>query len=127
MKKTELHDMVFETLNNYITESDLSVDKNKFSIGVDVSNKDSETKEGIRITLMPKNPIAKLQDEEDLDQIKEKVQDAFNLALRPYDMIANLDPDTYAIEQKNVIRLYIPIDQIKSFLVQAIKNRSQGD
>ena len=32
MKKTELHDMVLETLNDYITEAELSTGDNTFTI-----------------------------------------------------------------------------------------------
>ena len=37
MKKTELHDIVFETLNEYITEAELSTGDNTFTIKVDVN------------------------------------------------------------------------------------------
>ena len=37
MKKTELHDIVYETLNEYITEAELSTGDNTFTIKIDVN------------------------------------------------------------------------------------------
>ena len=52
MKKTELHDIVLETLNDYITEAELKTGDNEFTIRVDVNR--NPTKKGIKIQLIPK-------------------------------------------------------------------------
>ena len=52
MKKTELHDIVLETLSEYITEAELSTGDNIFTIKVDVNR--NPTKKGIKIQLLPK-------------------------------------------------------------------------
>ena len=49
MKKTELHDMVLETMHEYITEAELSTGDNTFTIKVAV-NKKSTLKSSIQFS-----------------------------------------------------------------------------
>ena len=52
MKKAELHDLVLETVNEYINEAELKTGDNEFTIKVDVNR--NPTKKGIKIQLIPK-------------------------------------------------------------------------
>ena len=118
MKKTELHDLVLETLNEYITEAELSTGDNTFTIDVSVNK--NPTKEGIKIQLKPKGNTI-LQSDEKAD-VNEKVQKAMNNALGKYDLQVNIDPDIrQATEDTNVLGYYIPLNQFKNLITKALK------
>ena len=65
MKKTELHDIVLETLNDYITEAELKTGDNEFTIRVDVNR--NPTKKGIKIQLIPKGNTILVDPDEKID------------------------------------------------------------
>ena len=124
MKKIELHDLVLETMGEFINEAELSVGKNDFTIKVDVNR--NETKEGIRIKLKPSFATDLSPDEK--TEVAEKVQSALNLALNPYNLQVNIDPDTaQGTDDPDELRYLIPIGQIKNFIVSALTKRKKED
>ena len=89
MKKTELHDLVLETVNEYVNEADLATGDNNFTIKVAVNK--NPTKEGIKIQLVPKAGTV-LEPDERID-VNEKIQRVMNQKLAQYDLQVNIDPD----------------------------------
>jgi hypothetical protein len=119
MKKTELHDMVLETVGEYIKEAELSTGDNKFTIEVDVNR--NPTKKGIKIKLIPKGGTVLVDPDEKID-VNEKVQSAMNAKLRKYDLQVNIDPDIkQATDNPNVLGYYIPLNQFKNLILKALK------
>ena len=109
MKKTELHDMVLETMHEYITEAELSTGDNTFTIKVAVNK--NPTKGG---TI--------LNDPDEKNNVSEKVQSAMNNALGKYGLQVNIDPDIkQATDNPNVLGYYIPITQFKNLITKALK------
>tara|TARA_R110002074_G_scaffold375543_1_gene552282 strand:- start:37 stop:402 length:366 start_codon:yes stop_codon:yes gene_type:complete len=119
MKKTELHNLISETLNEYITEAELSTGDNTFTIKVAVNK--NPTKEGIKIQLIPKGGTI-LNDPDEKNNVSEKVQSAMNNALDKYGLQVNIDPDIkQATDNPNVLGYYIPIHQFKNLITKALQ------
>tara|TARA_R110000751_G_scaffold112838_2_gene211938 strand:- start:739 stop:1104 length:366 start_codon:yes stop_codon:yes gene_type:complete len=119
MKKTELHDIVYETLNEYITEAELSTGDNIFTIKVDVNK--NPTKKGIKIQLIPKEGTI-LNDPDEKISVGEKVQSAMNKALGQYGLQVSVDADiAQATDDPNVLGYYIPLSQFKNLITKALK------
>ena len=119
MKKTELHDIVLETLNDYITEAELKTGDNEFTIRVDVNR--NPTKKGIKIQLIPKGDTILIDPDEKID-VNEKVQRAMNQKLGKYDLQVSIDPDIrQATDNPNVLCYYIPLNQFKNLITKALK------
>tara|TARA_R110000782_G_scaffold267825_1_gene363616 strand:+ start:908 stop:1273 length:366 start_codon:yes stop_codon:yes gene_type:complete len=119
MKKTELHDIVYETLNEYITEAELSTGDNIFTIKVDVNK--NPTKKGIKIQLIPKEGTI-LNDPDEKISVGEKVQSAMNKALGQYGLQVSVDADiAQATDDPNVLGYYIPLSQFKNLITRALK------
>ncbi len=119
MKKNELHDMVLESLNDYINEAELSTGDNTFTIKVDVNR--NQTKKGIKIQLIPKGDTVLVDPDEKID-VNEKIQQAMNQKLAKYDLQVNIDPDIkQATDNPNVLGYYIPINQFKNLITKALK------
>ena len=119
MKKTDLHQMLFEELNKALNEAELSTGNNKFKIKVDVNK--NPTKKGIKIQLIPlDNTILNVPDER--ISVNEKVQSAMNKALSQYNLQVNIDPDIrQATDNPNVLGYYIPLSQIRNLILKALK------
>jgi hypothetical protein len=119
MKKTDLHQMLFEELNKALNEAELSTGNNKFKIKVDVNK--NPTKKGIKIQLIPlDDTILNVPDER--ISVNEKVQSAMNKALSQYNLQVNIDPDIrQATDNPNVLGYYIPLSQIRNLILNALK------
>ena len=119
MKKTDLHQMLFEELNKALNEAELSTGNNKFKIKVDVNK--YPTKKGIKIQLIPlDDTILNVPDER--ISVNEKVQSAMNKALSQYNLQVNIDPDIrQATDDPNVLGYYIPLSQIRNLILNALK------
>jgi len=119
MKKTDLHQMLFEELNKALNEAELSTGNNKFKIKVDVNK--NPTKKGIKIQLIPlDDTILNIPDER--ISVNEKVQSAMNKALSQYNLQVNIDPDIrQATDNPNVLGYYIPLSQIRNLILNALK------
>ena len=86
-----------------------------FNLKVDVSNKQSETKLGIRIQLEPKEGFL----EPDLkDKLEIAVSKKLNNALEQFDMQVSKDTD---VPDPTVIGFFIPLSQIKNMIVKSLK------
>ena len=125
MKKTELHDMVLETLNEYITEAELKTGDNEFTIKVAVNK--NPTKEGIKIQLIPKGNTI-LLDPDEKNNTSQKVQQAMNNRLSQYDLQVSVDPDIkQATDNPNVLGYYIPLQQVKNLITKALKGKGDEE
>jgi hypothetical protein len=125
MKKTELHDMVLETVDELLHEAELSTGDNDFTIKVDVNR--NPTKKGIKIQLIPKGDTVLIDPDEKID-VNEKVQSAMNAKLRKFDLQVNVDPDIrQATDNPNVLGYYIPLSQIKNLIVKALEPENKGE
>ncbi len=97
-------------------ESDISAGESNtnFKLKVDVSNKQSETKLGIRIQLEPKEGFL----EPDLkDKLEATLAKKLNNALEQFDMQVSKDTD---VPDPTVIGYFIPLSQIKNMIVKSL-------
>ena len=86
-----------------------------FNLKVDVSNKQSETKLGIRIQLEPKEGML----EQDVrDKLEATIMKKLNTSLGQYDIQVSTDTD---VPDPTVIGFFIPLSQIKNMVVKSIK------
>jgi len=100
-----------------IKEAEMTVgdDNITFKIKVDVSNKQSETKLGVRIQLTPKGGML----EPDVrDKVEIAITKKLNNALEQFDMQVSKDTD---VPNPEVIGFFIPLSQIKNMIVKSIK------
>ena len=119
MKKAELHDLVLETVNEYVNEAELKTGDNEFTIKVDVNK--NPTKKGIKIQLIPKGGTI-LNDPDEKINVSEKVQSAMNKALDKFNLTVSVDSDiAQATDDPNVLGYYIPISQFKNLITKALK------
>ena len=125
MKKTELHDLVVETLNQYMNEAELKTGDNDFTIKVDVNK--NPTKKGIKIQLIPKGDTILVDPDEKID-VNEKIQSAMNAKLAKHGLQVNIDPDMRQTGLgENALGYYIPLSQIKNLIVKALNPEKKGD
>ena len=99
-----------------IKESDISVGESNtmFNLKVDVSNKQSETKLGIRIQLEPKDGFL----EPDVkDSLEIAITKRLNNSLEQFDMQVSKDTD---VPDPTVIGFFIPLSQIKNMIVKSL-------
>lgn len=123
MKKTDLHKMVFETVNELVQEAELKTGDNTFTIKVAVNK--NPTKEGIKIQLIPKSGTI-LNDPDEKIAVQERVQTAMNQKLAQFDLQVNVDPDIkQATDDPNVLGYYIPLSQFKNLITKALKAHSE--
>ena len=102
--------------NKKIKEAELTAgpESTKFNLKVDVSNKQSETKLGIRIQLEPKEGFL----EPDLkDKLEIAISKKLNNALEQFDMQVSKDTD---VPDPTVIGFFIPLSQIKNMIVKSL-------
>ena len=106
-----------DTISKNIKEAEMSVgeENTTFKIRVDVSNKQSETKLGIRIQLTPTEGML----EPDVrDKVEIAISKKLNNALEQFDMQVSKDTD---VPNPEVIGFFIPLSQIKNMIVKSIK------
>ena len=99
-----------------IKEADISVGESNtmFNLKVDVSNKQSETKLGIRIQLEPKDGFL----EPDVkDSLEIAITKRLNNSLEEFDMQVSKDTD---VPDPTVIGFFIPLSQIKNMIVKSL-------
>ena len=99
-----------------IKEADISAGENNtmFNLKVDVSNKQSETKLGIRIQLEPKEGFL---EPEIKDNLEIAITKRLNNALEQFDMQVSKDTD---VPDPTVIGFFIPLSQIKNMIVKSL-------
>jgi len=106
-----------KTKGKKLKEAEMTVgdDNITFKIKVDVSNKQSETKLGVRIQLTPKGGML----EPDVrDKVEIAITKKLNNALEQFDMQVSKDTD---VPNPEVIGFFIPLSQIKNMIVKSIK------
>jgi len=106
-----------DTVSKNIKEAEMTAGENNttFKIKVDVSNKQSETKLGIRIQLTPKEGML----EPDVkDKLEATVMKKLNTSLGEFDIQVSKDTD---VPDPAVIGFFIPLSQIKNMIVSAVK------
>ena len=100
-----------------LKEAEITAGENNttFNIKVDVSNKQSETKLGVRIQLTPKEGML----EPDVkDKLEATVMKKLNTSLGKFDIQVSKDTD---VPNPEVIGYFIPLSQIKNMIVSAVK------
>ena len=105
-----------KAIEKNIKEADISVGESNtmFNLKVDVSNKQSETKLGIRIQLEPKDGFL----EPDVkDSLEIAVTKRLNNSLEQFDMQVSKDTD---VPDPTVIGFFIPLSQIKNMIVKSL-------
>ncbi len=98
-------------------EAEITVgdEQTKFKLKVDVSNKQSETKLGVRIQLTPKEGML----EPDVrDSLEATIMKKLNTSLGQYDIQVSKDTD---VPNPEVLGFFIPLAQIKNMIVKSIK------
>ena len=96
-------------------EMTAGAENTKFTIKVDVSNKQSETKLGIRIQLTPKDGML----ESDVrDKLEVAITKKLNTSLGEFDIQVSKDTD---VPDPAIIGFFIPLSQIKNMIVKSIK------
>ena len=103
-----------------IKEAEMTVGESDttFKIKVDVSNKQSETKLGIRIQLTPTGGML----EPDVrDKVELAITKKLNTSLGEFDIQVSKDTD---VPDPEVIGFFIPLSQIKNMIVKSIKGNS---
>ena len=98
-------------------EAEMTVgdEQTKFKLKVDVSNKQSETKLGVRIQLTPKEGML----EPDVrDSLEATIMKKLNTSLGQYDIQVSKDTD---VPNPEVLGFFIPLAQIKNMIVKSIK------
>ena len=118
MKKTELHDMVLDTVNELLQEAELKTGDSDFTIKVDVNR--NPTKKGIKVKFFPldesgveiPNPS-----EEQLAQLQNDV--ATRLAPKFNEFKLEFDEDEDAPE-KNVAAFQVPLSSFVSFVANVV-------
>jgi len=104
-----------------IKEAEISVGEENamFKLKVDVSNKQSETKLGIRIQLEPKEGFL----EPDIkDRLEVAISKKLNNSLESFDMQVSKDTD---VPDPTIIGFFIPLSQIKNMIVKSLKGSSE--
>ena len=93
MKKI-LDKIIENTIKSTIKEAELSVgeESTKFSIDILVSNPQSETKQGIRIQLRPKEGI---MEPDRMEKLSAAIMTKFNNALEQFKLQISVDSEIY--------------------------------
>ena len=109
--------IVKKMIKKAIKEAEMTVgdEQTKFKLKVDVSNKQSETKLGVRIQLTPKEGML----EPDVrDSLEATIMKKLNTSLGQYDIQVSKDTD---VPNPEVLGFFIPLAQIKNMIVKSIK------
>ena len=118
MNRQQFEQLIKEELKAVLNEAKLTAGDNTFNIDVKVNR--NPTKEGIKIQLKP-TPGTNM-DSDEKAKTTTAVQEKLNNSLEPLGLQVNEDPDIrQATDDPNVLGFYIPLDQIKQMIVDAIK------
>jgi hypothetical protein len=106
-----------------LKEAELSVgsDNTKFGIKLLVSNPQSETKQGIRIQLKPKEGFL---EPEKKGELSSAIMQKFNDSLKQFNLQISLDTDT---SDPEAMGFFIPLPQLKNMIVTAIGGKTTDD
>ena len=115
--------LIKRLIEKAIKEADIKVgsEGTMFTISVEVSNPQSETKLGIRIKLRPKEMFL---DPETESKLSVAIAKKLNKSLEPLDMQVSVDTDVPS--EDNAIGYFIPLDQIKNMIISSISSKGKG-
>ena len=115
--------LIKRLIEKAIKEADIKVgsEGTMFTISVEVSNPQSETKLGIRIKLRPKEMIL---DPETQSKLSVAIAKKLNNSLEKLDMQVSVDTDVPS--EDNAIGYFIPLDQIKNMIISSISSKGKG-
>lgn len=118
--KNILDKIIENTIKSTIKEAELSVgeESTKFSIDILVSNPQSETKQGIRIQLRPKEGI---MEPDRMEKLSAAIMTKFNNALEQFKLQISVDSDT---SDPEAMGFFIPLEHIKNMIEIALKGPS---
>ncbi len=104
-----------------LKEAELTVgsENTTFSIKVDVSNPQSETKLGIRIQLKPKSEEFLFTDQDKKGEVSVAVMKKLNSSLGQFDIQVSKDTDAET-QDPTVLGFFIPLSQIKNMIVKSL-------
>ena len=115
--------LIKRLIEKAIKEADIKVgsEGTMFTISVEVSNPQSETKLGIRIKLRPKEMFL---DPETESKLSVAIAKKLNKSLERLDMQVSVDTDVPS--EDNSIGYFIPLDQIKNMIISSISSKGKG-
>ena len=115
--------LIKRLIEKAIKEADIKVgsEGTMFTISVEVSNPQSETKLGIRIKLRPKEMFL---DPETESKLSVAIAKKLNKSLEPLDMQVSVDTDVPS--EDNAIGYFNPLDQIKNMIISSISSKGKG-
>ena len=115
--------LIKRLIEKAIKEADIKVgsEGTMFTISVEVSNPQSETKLGIRIKLRPKEMFL---DPETESKLSVAIAKKLNKSLEPLDMQVSVDTDVPS--EDNAIGYFIPLDQIINMIISSISSKGKG-
>ena len=116
VKKT----LVRRLIERALKEAELTAgpENTKFNIEILVSNPQSETKQGIRIRLKPKEGLLEPEKQEGLSAA---IMTKFNDSLKKFNIQISSDTDT---QDPEAMGFFIPLDHIKSMIKTALGTKS---
>tara|TARA_Y100001973_G_C5194662_1_gene333389 strand:+ start:818 stop:1741 length:924 start_codon:yes stop_codon:yes gene_type:complete len=106
-----------------LKEAELSVgsDNTKFGIKLLVSNPQSETKQGIRLQLTPKEGFL---EPEQKGELSSAIMQKFNDSLKQFNLQISLDTDT---SDPEAMGFFIPLPQLKNMIIKAIGGKTEDE
>ena len=118
--------LIRQLIKKALNEAELTVgDSNTtFSIKVDVSNPQSETKLGIRIQLKPKSEDFLFADPDRKGALSVAIMKKLNTSLGQFDIQVSKDTDAETVDP-TVLGFFIPLSQIKNMIVKSLGSKPQ--
>jgi hypothetical protein len=119
--------LIRRLIKKAINEAELTVgDSNTtFSIKVDVSNPQSETKLGVRIQLKPKSEDFLFADPDKKGALSVAIMKKLNNSLGQFDIQVSKDTDAETVDP-TVLGFFIPLSQIKNMIVKSLGGKSEN-
>lgn len=118
--------LIRRLIKKALKEAELTVgDSNTtFSIKVDVSNPQSETKLGIRIQLKPKSEDFLFADPDKKGALSVAIMKKLNNSLGQFDIQVSKDTDAETVDP-TVLGFFIPLSQIKNMIVKSLGGQAE--
>jgi hypothetical protein len=118
--------LIRRLIKKALNEAELTVgDSNTtFSIKVDVSNPQSETKLGIRIQLKPKSEDFLFADPDKKGALSVAIMKKLNNSLGQFDIQVSKDTDAETVDP-TVLGFFIPLSQIKNMIVKSLGGQAE--
>ena len=116
--------IIRQLIKKALNEAELSAgpENTKFSIKVDVSNKQSETKLGLRIQLTPSDSSVFLANPDKKGELEAAIMTKMNNSLEQFSIQVSKDTD---VPDPEVMGFFIPLPQLKNMIVSALKGSGE--